>query len=560
MAQNTQDIRDMTLSSVAPALEADIQLDQSLRGIGSGKQGKSLLEFLEQYHAKLLKDVCAVDLTVYEYGLEGVPSFHLVGPSGAINAYRESVNELTTPEPTSRGDLCYSIALNPEFRERNSLKVITLPPLADDGLERIDSDSRLVWESYPLPTYNMVRPEYPKLDQSLQRFRALLSRRQDTIRSCDGRAIRTLLCCNFTLPELRESGPLRAFGQLFLGLSTLPFNGPDSLRPEVADAIRDLGFLLYRGGSASLLLGTARDSSRATFAHEAKKLVQLIHDWPARLENYFDVTEENGSLTAFLKARYIGLRASELYLVLLPDSFFAATNQMLTWTMADSVSDLPFYDADLGAASLPSTFRELLTASHEASVKQCILSFLRSAGSLHVALLGMRRLDQYLQTKMPSLSLAGSAIDSPVDWRSSEFVPRLVDFSRLIMVIFREAIQHGSWNEIVSVHLEVWPDGRLDLIVTNGVRNGDAANLFADAPKDLPLQREDLEHARTTLHAQTPTFSPVGRQGRRQISFLADSSLGELIYIGPKRDAPGIWTVNCRFGRASHSQRRGESK
>jgi len=303
----------------------------------------------------------------------------------------------------------------------------------------------------------------------------------------------------------------------------------------------------------------ARDSSRATFAHEAKQLVKLLRDWPAPLENYFEISEGANYFTACPKMESRHLGALDFSVIVLPDYFFSAASQVLSWTMADSSSDLPFYKEDDRGSSLPSTFQELFISCYEAAKMQCILSFLQMAGSVHQALTAMRRISEYLQGKMPRLVIKGTAVENPLDWTWPEFSPSLVDFSRLMMVILREAIQHGSWIHEVVVSIEILYDGTLWMEAVNGLRDGDES-LFLDLPEDLPLQKEDFEFARNTLHTRNATFSPIGRQGRRQVAFLAASAGGSLIF-SDRNNAFGrhCWMVQCEFRPLNYSRSNGRS-
>jgi hypothetical protein len=545
---------DLDMGAVTPGLGVYIRLDQPQSQERTNGQASRLLGFLKEHHAQILREACCLDLTVYEYGTETKPFFHLIAPTGTIDAYEESVAALVKLDGLE-GDMSYSVALHPGFRTKNSLIVIRLP-LHDDIAVPSDVAPMLIERRYLLRGAGPARCKYPEaLEESLSRFEEELLKRQGRIRSTDGHAIRCLLCCNFTVTEGDETGPFRSLGQLFLGLCESPSPQSEaSLRPIVAALIRDIGFLLYRGGSAGLLLGAGKDSARRNFSHEAKKLVQLVNNWAVPLDTYFDVVGNPGSFTAKLREGYEDLAPSNFALIPLPEYFASANDIILAWTMADAPSDLPFFDHTRGISGLPQSFGELFAVCYKVARRQCLLSFLRTAGSIHAKLSAMTKLEAYLTAKMPGLAIAGSAVDSKLDWASPLFRPRLVDLSRLMLVAFREALQHGSWKPGIKVSLTV-SQGRegitmLDLKVQN-MRLGEDKEtwLFDDAPAGLLLTSEQLLNARNDLKVSIPTLSPVDRQGRRQIEFLvgyAGGSLaGDIGFEAEKHDAS--WTVACRF-------------
>jgi hypothetical protein len=543
---------DLGMGTVSPSLGVYIKLDQPQGQEQTNGEVSPLLSFLQQYHSPILGGVCCIDLTVYEYGTETKPFFHLIAPANTIAAYEESVAALVKLGGTE-GDMSYSVALHPKFRTRNSLIPIELPSHGETH-GSTNSATALVEKRYLLRGSGPTRCGYPEaLEDSLSRFREELLKRQASIRSTEGHVIICLLCCNFTITEGNEDGPFRSLGQLFLGLGESPQVGK-SLRPAVSALIRDIGFLLYRGGSAGLLLGAGKDTARRNFSHEAKKLVQLVHDWVVPMDRYFDINSAPGSFTASLRAGNGDLAPSSFGLIPLPEYFASANDIILAWTMADVPSDLPFFDHNVGISGLPSSFRKLFVACYNVALRQCMLSFLRTAGSLHAKLGAIQSLETYLRTKMPELAVAGPAVDHKLNWVSKIFRPRLVDLSRLILVAFREALQHGSWSHEIQVWLGASKDSKGDIILDLKVQNARIGadgerKIFEDAPGTLLLNPEQLAIARSELKVSIPTLSPVDRQGRRQIEFLASyaggSLAGNINFETAEDDA--LWTVDCRF-------------
>jgi len=516
-----------------------------------GRQSE-LLTYLKSHYGDFLRSIVCLDLTLYEHGQDSLPIFHLISPSPTLGAYKQIVKELVTPTRNSEGNLeSSSIAIHQDFLQHDRMCI--LPVNGPEFASSLDYQIglNLEEEHYPMRDYSPQVYRAPtELTVSLRRFQTLLAERRSLLRSLSGKPINLMVCCNFRAAEKHTSFGFRTLGQLFLGLSSVEFDG-ETLPDAAAKFLLDLSILLYRSNASALFFGQGQVQSLDTFSHEAKKLVQLVKEWPKPPSRFED---SNGRPLSVSAIRMTGiakpLPIEQISILPFPQYFDTAVAQMLLWTMADSMADLPFYAEDAtGNATMPSIFSDLATKCFNVARMQVFFAFARAFRFMAKDFSALTRFQQYLDSKLPRLLVTGDASDILLDWRD-ECAVALTNLSRLMIVAAREALQHGDWSAAISFRLAFSTDKDypLQLEINNQRINEWKSDLFRDSLSAVGIQTELLMDVRKKLHQISENYSRNGRQGRKQIQVLATAALGRVDrQSSPNAPSHELWAVVCSF-------------
>jgi len=555
---------DLTMDLVSEALGAPLNLCPKSPKYSPNKanaEQSELLRYLKRNHNDLLNQTAFIDLTIYEYGKETLPIFQIIAPNKEIvSHYRKEIKNFLEPRDSDSGGLTFSVALHPDFRTKPSMRIVALEPV----ILGTDKDKKpvriqMAEEYYPLRTYGPNHHHYPSekeggLDRSLSEFKSFIADQKVREKLVDhhGRALNNIICCNY-LVSISETAS-RTLGQIFLGVSTPEILEHTSGRTRLAELIRsfleDLGLLLYRNNAGSLLFAAGEDISRQTFAHETKALVKTLMDWSAPLNDYFELRDPQKPEVIALRADKAFVQSSNLGVIPLLSAHQAALRYLLHWTMADAPSDLPFYRR----GALPETFEDLIKACADEAWNAFSYTVFYSLGprqgDIHEFLPEFEALHEWLKSQKPELRVDGNHSILPnIDWLTPGFKPLMVDFSRLILMSFREAYQHGGWTNGIDVTFTYEPSrGDLTIEIRNrrltDIQIKDECSFFPQSY--ATVKTEDLINARLQLN-RSSTLGSTQRSGQTQLDFLTTAAGGLLSHSGPSKHNENSWSVIANF-------------
>jgi len=562
------DIYDLPIEQILPALGSKVSLDPRSSQQFNGQSQSPLLKYLADEHKDALSSLVCLDLTVYEYGLEHLPFFHLIAAEGAFSTYKNVVIDLVTPKvlpgDETNKKYSYSVAINKDFIGKDRITVISFDEkqeqsIAADKTKEVSTD-KLIEEHYQLREYSPTAfPTVPKISDALNEFKGLLSDNRHELCSVDGNQLSMLICCNFRVAEDAIGRGFRTLGQIFLGIST-PISrtttGEIIVPASTSRLIADLACLLFRTNSAGLALTAASNYSRDIFTHEAKKLVNLVHSWPKNIESCLGQTGDPVDVAALRLANLEeAVDVSNTQAIVLPQYFDAALAQMRLWTMSENIGDLPFEFKNLcNSGSTEGNLHLFMKACYEAAKDQNIFAFMLKSRLLQVSPSKILALESYLKSKLPKLNISNG---TPAFKLSPNKPEELTDLSRFLIVVFREAIQHGDWKEHIQCKFRnVVSDGihlTLELEISNNIWLDPHESNFSDIPSGFPLSEKKLCDIRKGLHTSPLSCIRVGRRGRRQLSFFLDrTNSGSVLYVGQHENTP-IWSVLCRLNSKAFS-------
>jgi len=557
---------DLTMDLVSEALGAPLNLCPKSPKYSPNKgnaEQSELLRYLQRNHNDLLNQTAFIDLTIYEYGKETLPIFQIIAPNEEIvTHYRKKINNFLEPRDSDSGGLTFSVALHPDFRTKPSLRVVALEPCisaSDDSSTETKQKEEMAEEYYPLRTYGPNHHQYPSpeeggVDLSLSKLKNFMT--QPTVRQelvdRHGRVINNIICCNY-LVSMNETTS-RTLGQIFLGVSTREVLDHTSGKSRLLEPIRaflgDLGLLLYRNNAGSLLFAAGEDISRQTFAHETKRLVKTLMDWSAPLTDYFESRDDQKPDSFALRPEKAFVEPSNLGVIPLFNAHQAGLRHLLQWTMADAPSDLPFYCR----GSLPENFVSLVKAcakeAWDAFSYSLFYSLASRQGDIHELLAEFEALFQWLQSQKPEVRVDGNhSILPKIGWHEEDFRPSMVDFSRLILMSFREAYQHGSWAHGIDLKFTCELNRKNFMIEICNRRLTDEQ--IKHEGSLLPgafamVKAEDLINVRSQLN-RSSTLGGTRHSGQTQLDFLTEAAGGSLSHSGPWEDDKEFWSVIANF-------------
>jgi hypothetical protein len=562
-------IEELTLGSLLPALS---EKDASLKPPDRDHSTRvPLKDYLNNHHSDALDALVCLDLTVYEHGLESIPRFLLVAPDSTFEPYVSVVKALAHPTNDAERNVSvtYSVAVHKEFLDSDRMVILHLP--ARDEQSRHGPPETLVEIKYALRHFTAGTHECPPLSESFHKFRTLLEGQQDKLITRTGAPIGAMVCCNFRVADPIDPSGFRTLGQIFLGLSRqgLDIGNKPPLNRHVRFLLRDLACLLYRTNSAELLAERGLDEGRATFAHEAIRMVRLVKRWPSAVDDWFETGyAADGGVTLRPKVSLSKQwSALDLKMIPLASDFDAAVNQMLLWAMADSAVDLPFcrFTGDAKATPiLPDSLEELAKRCFEVARGSVEVAFIVESYAIPLQPLAVPPLTDYVSSHFPELEVRAEEWAGRLIWADRP-LPFLVDLSRLLIVAFREAVEHGAWTQRPGLAIEHQRSGvrakiacsltrrrrengpdELLLEIINPLRKHEGDEMFSDRPDDLVLSRDELQAVRDSLHLKSAAYSPVGAQGRRQAYFFVKRMSGEVVMNEADEDE-GVWRLKCRF-------------
>lgn len=300
----------------------------------------------------------------------------------------------------------------------------------------------------------------------------------------------------------------------------------------------------FRGGSSQVV---------ETFTHEAKKHIQLVKQWPQPLDAFVLSPDTADGFHLFLKTSPGQmLDPREVGIIVARDAFGAAVDEMLLWTMADTKADLPFYRGEeAGPQRLPESLMALAKEAFSVATRHIALQFVFGCRLLPNNVLKVRALLVYLDSVLPKLCNSGNAVGIPLVWSEDQGV-RLTNLARLLIALFREAVEHGEWREGIEVNCESTSANLFELTVANGkFSNAPSNNPFHDCPLGEPCATAELWRIRQSLDTHSSkvrTFS----HGKDEIAFLAKRAAGEVVFHG-EQSGQGF-KATIRFANPSFLQ------
>ena len=123
--------------------------------------------------------------------------------------------------------------------------------------------------------------------------------------------------------------------------------------------------------------------------------------------------------------------------------------------MASSTSDLPFFNKD--TRDLPSDIRALIKVAYDSAVDAFLLRLFRKVAVIPKTVRPLATVLSHLRDSVPKLNVITKAdiTEMPIDWNSECRIPDYwVNFSRLLLCEFREALQHCNSADGIAITLD----------------------------------------------------------------------------------------------------------
>lgn len=224
-------------------------------------------------------------------------------------------------------------------------------------------------------------------------------------------------------------------------------------RPETEQYLLDLARLLsmryeaeYSELAAKELRKIGFNSAQTDWSHETKNTIAALREW-LHAPSDFNFTQQK----EFDGEEYVEF--SDFAIVPFRELFNVAMVQLQLWTMAGSLSDLPFYKRT--SESLPKTLKELIQLSFEFQINTFFLRLFRKHLIRKNTVKALARVIEHFRTIQPHLKIEGTpnALTLTPDWEIEDKQTFWIDFTRLLLCAFREALQHGDWKEGITVRV-----------------------------------------------------------------------------------------------------------
>ncbi len=228
-----------------------------------------------------------------------------------------------------------------------------------------------------------------------------------------------------------------------------------------------------RRGRAQYSLGSQRAIEAAT--HEMKHVATGLRRWIAASSVLFrsqqvprDALSIANTEAGFLQiADDSRVKLDDIALVVFPSLFREGLGYIVNWAMSDAPVDLPFFSDDM-----PTSLEDLAHKCWESAFNSLLFAKvyqmawdLLAVGATQVAIDNIRA----LFPKRPVEVVCHGPV-SPLEWDTGKYresARRNTWFARLLIHLFREAIQHGDWQSPVQIAWSAEPDGTEVLRMTN---------------------------------------------------------------------------------------------
>ncbi|MBK6744443.1 MAG: hypothetical protein IPG66_16365 [Hydrogenophilales bacterium] len=189
------------------------------------------------------------------------------------------------------------------------------------------------------------------------------------------------------------------------------------------------------------------DTSRFDWAHETKHIIQALRRWHRK-------PEEFGLIQANRTLKHDRSSEEELSVVPFSTLYQAGLAHLAAWTMASSSSDLPFFNKD--TRDLPSDIRALIKVAYDSAVDAFLLRLFRKVAVNPKTVRPLATVLSHLRDSVPKLNVftKADALEIPINWNADYRIPDYwINFSRLLLCEFREALQHCNWANGITINL-----------------------------------------------------------------------------------------------------------
>ncbi len=534
--------------AISAALEGKV--DFQIGGKLVDKNIRLLTHLNKPHYKDILSSCCFIDLTVYDYRKENLLLFKVIAPSEEkANLYKRNIDDYLKPKPTSQnGDQeSFSIAANPQFRREDSMYLVSLLPVSDPNatpsIQYDYSNSMFAEIEYSSPEYGHKKFKFPDLQRSLAEFQRFLTANQRKFTDPIGRALVTVVCVNYLLPALSDDAELRPFGQLFLGVSSAVTNGHNTgIREEYRRFLSDLAILLYRNCAGQRAWKEGFADTEESFAHRNGPIMGLLWDWPRQMSDYFEITNSDslGFSATLIKEHQDYLKPENIGIIPLVQWYKRVLNHVRSWTLPTHHNNLPLING-----VVPKNIKALIDVCFDAGWEIYAFTLFDSATNRDYPLefRTLAHIYSHFESLRPVIHYAGSAQDHALDLKERV---RGLDYSllsRVIIMTFQEAIQHGDWSKPVGVELEYVNGGVLAISISNGrIQTSSMKNPFTSIGN---ISAESFFAARLSLHRGYPNRQ--GGEGREEIERMAFAAGSKGCSISKPNSSDPTWTVRFEF-------------
>ncbi|MEQ1741620.1 MAG: hypothetical protein ABL869_03845 [Candidatus Nitrotoga sp.] len=204
--------------------------------------------------------------------------------------------------------------------------------------------------------------------------------------------------------------------------------------------------------------------SRHITAHESKNIAISLLEWPVA------ISKEPGQpiLTAPADSPWRDVIArNEVALLPHPAMFKNILETHILWTMANSISDLPFSKAE--------TFDELVASCWETVFLGFQANVYKSLGAIRpdraIPYRPFLYTLRYLFSNPPFEIINRGKNALPIDWNNNQ--QRLINLARLFIWYFREYIQHADWNHAGCIEYCGTDDDDFEFSISNLEQDGE---------------------------------------------------------------------------------------
>ncbi len=291
-----------------------------------------------------------------------------------------------------------------------------------------------------------------------------------------------------------------------------------------------------RAADAQRRTGTA--SSRTNWAHECVRVVEGLRRQHLDPEEFgFEVRRrpENASDGII----------NDFGIIAFDSLYQAGMDHLMAWATSNNEYDLPFEE-------LPTDIGELIEETYQSVADAILVTIFRRVLITPETLSYVESVLSHIRARMPKIRIITSndVLRSNVDWSDNRQF--WVDLTKMLMLEFREALQHSKWEPGISIAVEMF-DGRVSrLAFKNEVRQAHFDENIGSLPKPP-------KHVEVRMSAITQGFLEAGDNsgggviqsgnGKKIRRFLAESLGAKMTW--PSIDGDADFEVAYQWSRSS---------
>lgn len=316
---------------------------------------------------------------------------------------------------------------------------------------------------------------------------------------------------------------------------------------KVLSLSRSLGMPLEMLKEHSLGEREGAEKAQDFFSHLAKPLIKRTKRMPLPFSEIFNVVTNNKGQDSLVMRPDQDANVDYENCIVIPNAveFNESMDQILLWTLGNSMVDLPFYKTD---KKMPSDLISLAQECFHAAKRRILFEFADEIHSYcqgNFNFRGISELDDILEPQLPKLTSLTSASSMPINFQWTQAnQPHLINLSRFLILMFKEAFEHGAWEKEITYYFD---KKDFTFTVSNSIFNYSAENLFAEK---LDCDKADcLWEIRKKLSDRNPTwgFSEYTHHGKAQLKYLANKAELELIFCDQESINTDKYTVIVRL-------------